>query len=124
MFVAEETLRNAGTGSQAGLWMMAVFMLGLSAMAYLTVREAGLDESRRAARALKRLATTAIPERELLSAWSRLWLNARLLIRGRAFREAVEPATSQGTTLYELRLRREIDRLVGKEVYHGQKEQL
>jgi hypothetical protein len=29
-----------------------------------------------------------------------------------------------GRAAYELRLRREIDKLVGKDVYHGRKEQL
>lgn len=124
MLVAEEALRSAGQGSQAGLWMLALFLLGLSAMAYLTVREASLYESRAAIRNLKRSRKAGIPERENLSAWSRAWLHIRVLLRGREFREAVEPATTQGTTLHDVRLRREIDRLVGKEVYHGQKEQL
>lgn len=124
MFVADETLRNMDQGSQTGLWMLAIFMLGLSVMAYLTVREASLHESRAAARNLKRLRKASIPERENLSAWSRSWLFLRVLLRGREFREVVEPATSQGAITYEVRLRREIDKLAGKDVYHGQKEQL
>jgi hypothetical protein len=124
MFVAEETLKSAGSGSQAGLWMLALFMLGLSIMAYLTVREASLYDGRSPYRGLGRRDSAGMPERERLSAWARGWLNLRLLLRGREFRDAVEPATSQGITLYEVRLRREIDRLVGKDVYHGQKEQL
>jgi hypothetical protein len=104
--------------------MLALFLLGLSAMAYLTVREASLYESRSAIRTLRRTRKTSIPDRENLSAWSRAWLQLRVHLRGREFREAVEPATPQGTTHYDIRLRREIDRLVGKEVYHGQKEQL
>ncbi len=124
MFVADETLRGVGQGSQTGLWMLAIFMLCLSAMAYLTVREASLYESRTAARNLKRLRKASVPERENLSSWSRTWLFLRVLARGQEFRDAVEPATSQGTTTYEIRLRREIDKLVGKAVYHGQKEQL
>ena len=124
MLVAEEALRSAGQGSQAGLWMLALFLLGLSAMAYLTVREASLYETRSAIRNLKRSRKAPIPDRENLTAWSRGWLRLRVYLRGREFREAVEPATPQGTTQYELRLRREIDRLVGKDVYHGQKEQL
>lgn len=124
MFVAEETLKSSGMGSQAGLWMLALFMLGISAMAYLTVREASLYETRTASRNLRRSAKESIPDREKLSAWARAWLQVRILLRGSEFREAVEPATSLGTTNYEFRLRREIDRLVGKEVYHGQKEQL
>ena len=124
MFVAEETIKSAGVGSQTGIWMLAIFLLGLSAMAYLTVREASLYESRTAARNLKRTRRANIPDREKLSAWSRSWLFLRVLARGSEFREAVEPATSQGMTTYEFRLRREIDRLVGKDVYHGQKEQL
>lgn len=124
MFVAEETLRSAGSGSQAGLWMLALFMLGLSVMAYLTVREASLHGRRPAFRDPERPEAPGMPDRERLTAWTRAWLSLRILFRGREFREAVEPATSQGITLYEVRLRREIDRLVGKEVYHGQKEQL
>lgn len=124
MLVADEALRHAGQGSQAGLWMLALFLLGLSAMAYLTVREASLYESRSAIRNLKRSRKSHIPDRENLSAWSRTWLHLRLVIRGREFRDAVEPATHEGTTHYDVRLRREIDRLVGKAVYHGQKEQL
>lgn len=124
MLVAEEALRSAGQGSQAGLWMLALFLLGISAMAYLTVREASLYESRGAIRNLRRSRKAPIPDSENLSAWSRAWLHVRVFIRGREFREAVEPATSKGVTHNEMRLRREIDRLVGKEVYHGQKEQL
>lgn len=124
MFVAEETIRSAEMGSQAGVWLLALFLLGLSAMAYLTVREASLFESRTAARNLRRMRKPNIPDREKLTAWSRAWLHIRVLARGSEFREAVEPATSQGTTTYEIRLKREIDRIVGKEVYHGQKEQL
>lgn len=124
MFVAEETIRSAEVGSQAGVWMLAIFLFGLSVMAYLTVREASLYESRTAARNLRRMRKANIPDRENLNAWSRTWLYFRVLIRGSEFREVVEPATSQGATTYEFRLKREIDRLVGKEVYHGQKEQL
>lgn len=125
MFVAEETIKSAGAGTQTGLWMLAIFMLGLSIMAWLTVREASLYETRNAARTLRRALSKAnIPAREMLSGWSRGWLQVRLWLRGREFREAVEPATSQGSTQYEIKLRREIDRLVGKAVYHGQKEQL
>lgn len=124
MFVAQETIRSTGQAGQTGLWMLAIFLLGLSVMAWLTVREASLYESRTASRNLRRAAKANIPDRENLTAWSRTWLYVRTLLRGREFREAVEPATSQGTTGYEIRLRREIDKLVGKEVYHGQKEQL
>ena len=124
MFVAEETLKSAGSGSQAGLWMLALFMLGLSIMAYLTVREASLYDGRSDFRGLGRQGAAGIPKRERLSPWARTLLSLRFLFRSREFRDAVEPATSQGITLHEVRLRREIDRLVGKEVYHGQKEQL
>ena len=62
MFVAEETLKSAGTGGQAGLWMLALFLLGLSAMAYLTVREASLYETRSASRNLRRSAKAGYPE--------------------------------------------------------------
>lgn len=124
MFVTEETLRSSGMGSQTGLWILAVFMLGLSAMAYLTIREASLYESRTAARNLRRTRKSAVPERENLDSWSRAWLYLRVLARGKEFREAVEPATTEGVTAYEIRLRREIDKLAGKDVYHGQKEQL
>ncbi len=126
MLVAEETLRNSqGMTSQAGLWVLAVFLLGLSAMAYLTVREVSLYETRTAARNQRKSRRgTVVPERENLSAWSRAWLAFRVLLRGRAFREAVEPALPETDPAFEARLRREIDKLVGKQVYHGQKEQL
>lgn len=125
MFVAEETLRTTGQAGLTGLWMLAIFLLGLSVMAWLTVREASLYESRTAARRLRLSSAKAhIPDRENLSSWSRFWLGLRLRLRGQEFRDAVGPATSEGVTGYEIRLRREIDRLVGKEVYHGQKEQL
>ena len=124
MFVAEETLKSTGTAGQTGLWMLAIFMLALSAMAWLTIREASLYERRAAIRNLKRTRRVSIPDRENLTAWSRAWLQLRVLLRGREFRDAVEPASTHSDAHYEFRLRREIDRLVGKQVYHGQKEQL
>jgi hypothetical protein len=127
MFVAEETLKSTGTAGQTGLWMLAIFMLALSAMAWLTIREASLYEKRAAIRnlrSLKRTRRVNIPERENLTAWSRAWLNLRVLVMGREFRDAVEPASTHTDAGYEFRLRREIDKLVGKQVYHGQKEQL
>lgn len=125
MFVAEETLRyGSGMASQAGLWVLALFLLGLSAMAYLTVREAGLHETKAIVRAWRRGRQSAIPARENLTAWSRAWLSLRMQLRDRAFQEAVDPILPETDPTFEARLRREIDKLVGKEVYHGQKEQL
>jgi hypothetical protein len=116
--ILQQTLTNASQAGRTGLWLVAILMLGMSVMIYLTYREANLFDGR-----LPK-AKAHIPDREKLTAWSRSWLTLRLLLRSSDFREAVEPATSQGDTGYELRLRREIDKLVGKDVYHGQKEQL
>lgn len=118
MPVVVESLNNAGQASQVGLWLVALLMLGLSVMVWLTLREVHLNSSRLSS------FKAHVPTRENLTTWSRYWLVMRVLLRGREFREIVEPATSQGDTGYEIRLRREIDKLVGKEVYHGQKEQL
>jgi len=124
MFIAAETLRSTGMDGSTGLWMLALFLLGLSAMAYLTVREVSLYETRSCLRGLRRNRKAIIPPRERLSLAARAMLRIKRHLRGQEFRKAIEPATAQGASSFEIKLRREIDKLVGKQVYLGQKEQL
>jgi hypothetical protein len=123
MFVAGETIKSSVAQSQAGLWMLVVFLFGLAAMAWLTVREASLYETRTAIRNLKRgrLRWSEIPERERLSRFARANLTLRAWMRGPDYREIFQPSPD---VEFKNRLRAEIDKLVGKEVYHGHKEQL
>jgi hypothetical protein len=124
MNVAEESLRRTALAAETNYWMLAVFLLGLAAMAWLTVREASLYERRSAIRNLKRLRKPNIPDRERLTWLARLSQEVKGLIWGTAYLEPQDDPTAPVTSSYEIRLRREIDKLVGKEVYHGQKEQL
>jgi hypothetical protein len=125
MFVAGESLKTTVAQSQAGLWMLVLFLLGLACMAWLTVREASLYETRTAIRNLKRGARRSIkpliPARERLSGLSRLNVTVRAWMRGPDYREIFQPSPEAD---FKNRLRAEIDKLVGKDVYHGQKEQL
>lgn len=110
---------------QTGLWMLAVFLLGLSAMAWLTVRETSPYETRTAIKNLAKRRRRKFPAREELPAISRLNLFVRRLIRGGEIIDLLQDAPSAAAReAYEARLRREIDKLVGKDVYHGRKEQL
>jgi hypothetical protein len=132
MFVAGDTIETSVAQSQAGLWMLVVFLIGLAAMAYLTVREASLYETRTAIRNLKRerrrlgkaqprSRKPTIPQRERLSRLARVNIVFRAWMRGPDYREIFLPSPEAE---FKNRLRAEIDKLVGKAVYHGQKEQL
>jgi hypothetical protein len=109
-------------GSEASIWMLALFLVGLAAMAWLTVREASLYERRTAVRNVKKLRKSPLPPRERLNGFSRLALFVKSLWAG-SYLDHVAPEKPVSSN-YDLRLRREIDKLVGKEVYQGQKEQL
>lgn len=122
MYVAEVS-NNAAQG-QTGLWLLGVFLFGLAAMAWLTVREASLYETRTAIRNLRRSRKPNIPERERLPLGSRFTLFVRSVVRGGDITDPFQQVIGEGEYGFEFRLRREIDKLVGKDVYHGQKEQL
>jgi hypothetical protein len=123
---AADVSMNAGAmDGQAGLWMLAIFLLGLAAMAWLTVREASLYETRTAIRNLNKRRRRKFPAREEVSALSRFNLFVRRVIRGGEIIDLLQDAPGAAAReAYEARLRREIDKLVGKQVYHGRKEQL
>jgi hypothetical protein len=123
MYVAEVTSNSAAQG-QTGLWLLAVFLFGLAAMAWLTVREASLYETRTAIRNLRRSRKPIIPDREKLPFGSRCTLFLRSVVRGGDITDPFQQVVGEGEYGFEFRLRREIDKLVGKDVYHGQKEQL
>jgi len=126
MFAVGETIRDTAS-SGAGLWILALFFLGISAMIYLTMREAGLHRSHGAAargrlvRGQKRQEYPAAPPHERISPFSRLAVSINAWLRGPDFRDIFLPSPEKD---FRNRLRSEIDRLVGKEVYHGHKEQL
>lgn len=124
MNAAEVTLKATAVESQTGMWMLAIFLLGLAAMAWLTVREASLYETRTAIKNLRKRRKHRFPAREELPALARLNLFVRSVIRGGDIMDPLQDVLGDGRAANEARLRREIDRLVGKEVYHGRKEQL
>lgn len=124
MYAADMNLKANGMESQVGLWLMAIFLFGLAAMAWLTVRETSQYETRSAIRNLKRNRKHRFPDRERLSLHSRLNLYLRGLIRGGDILDPFQDVLGDGKAEYEAKLRREIDKLVGKEIYHGRKEQL
>ncbi|MBW8888506.1 MAG: hypothetical protein JF616_12185 [Fibrobacteres bacterium] len=124
MDAADVTLSAGAMGGQTGLWMLAVFLLGLATMAWLTVREASLYETRTAIKNLRKQRRHKFPAREELSPLSRMNLFIRRVIRGGEILEVLQEFPAAAREEYEARLRREIDKLVGKQVYHGGKEQL
>lgn len=124
MYAADITMKASALEGQTGMWVLAIFLLGLAAMAWLTVREASLYETKTAIKNLRRSRKPNIPQRERLPAVSRFNLFVRSLIRGGDIMDPFQEVLGDGRAAYELRLRREIDKLVGKEVYLGQKEQL
>ncbi len=125
MHVVEVTNSSAVPG-QTGLWLLAFFLFGLSAMAWLTFREASLYETNTAIKNIRRrrMSRTNIPERERLSFFALAGLMARSVIRGEQITDQFQKVIGEGEYGFEFRLRREIDKLAGKAVYHGQKEQL
>ncbi len=123
MVVADVVRNNSMTG-QTGIWLLAVFLLGLSVMAWLTVREASLYETKSAIRNLRKNRKPSIPDREKLSILGRTGMVVRSIMRGNDIAEPFDTVVGAAEYGFEFRLRREIDNLVGKEVYHGQKEQL
>ena len=124
MYAADITMKASTMEGQTGMWMLAIFLLGLAAMAWLTVREASLYETKTAIKNLRRSRKPNIPTRERLSAFSRMNLFVRSVIRGGDIMDPFQDVLGDGRAAYEARLRREIDKLVGKEVYLGRKEQL
>jgi hypothetical protein len=124
MYAADISVNATTLDGQAGIWMLAIFLLGLALMAWLTVREASLYETKTAIKNLKRNRKPDFPLRERLPLHSRVNLFVRSVIRGGDIMDPFQDVLGDGRAAYELRLRREIDKLVGKDVYHGQKEQL
>jgi len=124
MNAADVTLSTGAMDGQAGLWMLAVFLLGLAAMAWLTVREASLYETRTAIKNLRKRRGHKFPAREELPVLSRMNLFIRRTIRGGEILELLQDSPGAGREEYNARLHREIDKLVGKAIYHGDKEQL
>lgn len=124
MNAAEATLTASAADSQAGLWLLALFLLGLATMAWLTVRETSQYETRAMIRNLRKRSRGRIPAREQLPLLSRFHLFVRGAFRGRDFAELVQGNSFEAQETYQARLRREIDKLAGKDVYHGAKEQL
>lgn len=124
MNAADVTMNANAMEGQTGLWLLAVFLLGLAAMAWLTVREASLYETRTAIKNLRKRRRRRFPAREELPALSRMNLFVRRVIRGGEIIDILQDAPAAAREAYEARLRREIDKLVGKGVYHGGKEQL
>jgi hypothetical protein len=122
-----DVTNSAGQG-QSGLWLLAVFLLGLSIMAWLTVREASLYETKAALKNLRRSRRNKqisnIPVHERVSFATRCGFIYRSLIRGGDIMAPFTKVVGEGEYGFEFRLRREIDKLAGKDVYHGQKEQL
>jgi hypothetical protein len=124
MYAADITMKASAMESQTGMWMLAIFLLGLAAMAWLTVREASRYETKTAIKNLRRSRKPNFPDRERLPALSRMNLFVRSVIRGGDIMDPFQDVLGDGRAVYEARLRREIDKLVGKEVYLGRKEQL
>lgn len=124
MSAADVTLSASVMEGQTGLWLLAVFLLGLAAMAWLTVRETSLYETRAAIRNLRKRRRHKFPAREELSVPARATLFVRKLLRGGEILDLLQDAPAANREAYEARLRREIDKLVGKAVYLGRKEQL
>lgn len=124
MDAADVTVSAGAMDGRTGLWMLAVFLLGLAAMAWLTVREASLYETRTAIKNLRRRRGSKFPAREQLPVLSRMNLFIRRAIRGGEIIDLLQDSPGAAREEYEARLRREIDKLVGKQVYHGGKEQL
>jgi hypothetical protein len=122
MYVAE--VSNSAAQGQTGVWLLAIFLFGLAAMAWLTVREASLYETKTAIKNLRRGRKPNIPVRERLPLFSRCNLFMRSVIRGGDITEPFQQVVGEGEYGFEFRLRREIDKLVGKDVYHGKREQL
>ena len=124
MFASEVTSKVNAMETQTGMWMLAIFLLGLAAMAWLTVREASLYETKTAIKNLRKRRKHKFPAREELPPLSRLNLFVRSVVRGGDIMDPFQDVLGDGRAAYDARLRREIDKLVGKDVYHGQKEQL
>jgi hypothetical protein len=122
---ADVSISASAMEGQTGLWMLAVFLLGLSAMAWLTVRETSSYETRTAIKNLAKRRRRRFPAREELPVFSRCNQFIRKVIRGGEILDMLQEAPSAAAReAYQARLRREIDKLVGKDVYHGRKEQL
>jgi len=121
---ADVTSSASAMDGQTGLWMLALFLLGLAAMAWLTVRETSLYETRTAIKNLRKRRRHKFPAREELPPLSRFNLFVRRTMRGGELLEVMQDSPAAAREEYQARLRREIDKLVGKEIYHGQKEQL
>jgi hypothetical protein len=122
---ADVSISVGAIEGQTGVWMLAVFLLGLAAMAWLTIREMSPYETRTAIKNFAKRRRRRFPAREELPVASRFNLFVRRLIRGGEIIDLVQDVPNAAAReAYEARLRREIDKLVGKDVYHGRKEQL
>src|SRR5258708_7043836 len=82
MYAADISMKANAFESQTGMWMLAIFLLGLAVMAWLTVREASLYETKTAIKNLRRGRKSNIPARERIPVLSRFNLFIRSIIRG------------------------------------------
>ena len=110
----------------SGVLLLMLAAACLLALACFQAREVfrGGEEWPRELRRYRHAALSHIPRRERLSISARLrGMVERLNSEKAQWHDAVEGLTDQ-RDVFEHRVRVEIDRLVGKEDYHGQKEQL
>jgi|GEM_PF-5475472 len=98
---------------------------GLCVLAWITAKDVILEEWRffLLEMRMRRIRQTA-PPHEKLKIPTRIIDGTKHIFLGRPNFSAIIPDESEPQHVFRLRIRREIDRIVGREEYHGQKEQL
>lgn len=100
-------------------------MAGLCILAWITAKDIVAEEWRFFLLEMRlRKAKQKMPEHEKLGFGTRLVDGTRHLFFGRPHLAALDLDEHEPQNIFRLRVRKEIDRLVGREEYHGQKEQL
>jgi hypothetical protein len=115
----------------APLWIpsnsliLGLALAGLCILAWITAKDVFVEEWRFFILELRlRKARRTVPQHEQLRLSTRITDGTRHLFFGRPNFKALNMEEPEPQNIFRLRVRKEIDRLVGREEYHGQKEQL
>lgn len=115
----------------APLWIpsnaliLSLAFAGLCILAWLTAKDVLLEEWRFFLLEMRmRRARKKVPKHEQLKLPTRIADNTRYIFLGRPNFSGLNLDEPEPHSIFRLRVRKEIDRMVGREEYHGHKEQL
>ena len=110
----------------SGLLVLILATMVLLSLAYFQVRDLFWTNRdwMRELRLYRKTVLRQVPVREQISTLDRVRSALKVLHRGQNEWQDTVEALTDGSEAFEYRIRDEIDKIVGKEIYQGHKEQL